>query len=131
MTHIEKVKSFAFFSRHRYRSDADVVGRLAGRGHFDGKGEVLRETRFSRELESQRNYYRHIAPLPVASINDLGEDFSGEECPVEPEAHRGCLGGKSRFHHFVNRVRVSLDHVRGVGALDDLARGHDHCQIHL
>ena len=97
VTHTKKVKSDSILGRHRCRSDADVVERLAVRGHPDKEGEVLRETRLSRELESQWDDWRHIAPLPIVSEHDLGEDFPGEECPVEPEAHRGCLGGKVDF----------------------------------
>ena len=48
VTHIEKVKSESLIGRHQFRSDADVVKRLAIRGHPDGEREVLRETRLSR-----------------------------------------------------------------------------------
>ena len=78
VTHIEKVKNVPLLGRHRCRSDADVVERLAVCGHPDGEGEVLREPRLSRELGSQWNVWGHIAPLPIASEHDLGEDFPGE-----------------------------------------------------
>ena len=62
VTNTKKVKGVSIPGKHRCRSDANVVERLAIRGHPDGGGEVLRETRLSHELESQWNDWGHIAP---------------------------------------------------------------------
>ena len=131
VTHIEKVKSDSLLGRHRCWSDADVVERLAVRGHPDGEGEVLREARLCCQLEGQGDDGGHVTPFPITSEHDFGEDLSGEVGPVESEAHRGGLGGQSRFHHPVNLLRTPFDHVGDVGALEDLVRGHEHGQTHL
>ena len=51
VTHVKKVNIDSLLGRHRYRTDADVVERLAVRSHPDGVGEVLREPRLCRKLE--------------------------------------------------------------------------------
>ena len=127
VAHIKKVKSVSLLGRHRCRMDANVVEGNAVSGPPDEKGEVLREPRLRRELEGQCNDWRHILPLAIATEHDLGEDFSGEKCLVELEAYRGDFGSKCRFHNPVDLLRMPLDYVRGVEALDDLARGHGNC----
>ena len=123
LTHVKKVKSDSLLGRHLYRTHADVVEILTVRDHSDGVGEVLREPIIFRELKGQRNDWRHILSLAIATEHDLGEDFSGAECPVEPEAYRGGLSSKCRFYNPVDLFRVPLDYVRNVGADDDSIAG--------
>ena len=112
-THVKKVKYDSLLSRHRCRTDAEVVERLAVRGHPDGVGEVLRESRLCRELESQWNDWRHILPLAIATEHDLGEDFPGEDCRVQDSniSREGRFGAHSGT---TGRNRSELDAERTV-----------------